>query len=313
MNELKVFTGNSIPVLAKRICEYLDMPLSQATVNKFVDGEVQVKLGENVRGVDVFIVQSTYPPAENLFELLLMIDAAHRASAGRITAVIPYFGYSRQDKKNEPRVPISAKLVANLIATAGADRVVTLDLHADQIQGFFDIPVDHLYATPVIVEHFKEIGIDNLIIVAPDVGGAKRAEGIARRMGDLQIGIINKRRPAPDQAYVTKVVGEANGKDVLIVDDIISTGGTIVNATVALKQDGANRIYCYCTHPVLADTAYEKIEKSLLSKMFVTDTIPLKCARGLTSSKIEVLSVSNLLGKAILQIHRSESISSLLI
>lgn len=309
MNRLKVFAGNSNPELAKRICEHLGIPVSKSTVDRFVDGEVEVKLGENVRGADMFIVQSTHPPAENLFELLLMVDAARRASAERITAVIPYFGYSRQDKKDEPRVPISSKLVANLITTAGTNRVVTLDLHADQIQGFFDIPVDHLFATPVVVEYFKKLGTENLVIVAPDVGRAKRAEGIARRMGNLQIGVINKRRPAPDQAYVTKVVGEVKGKDVLIVDDIISTGGTIVNASLALKQEGANKIYCYCTHPVLAGNAYQKIEDSTLEKLLVTDTIPIKQK----IPKIEVLSVAKLLGEAISRIHKNESVTSLFI
>jgi ribose-phosphate pyrophosphokinase len=304
MSKLKVFTGNSNPELSKKICKYLDIPLAKATVQKFSDGEVEVKLGENVRGADVFIVQSTHPPAENLFELLLMMDAARRASAERITPVIPYFGYSRQDKKDEPRVPISSKLIANLITTAGASRILTLDLHANQIQGFFDIPVDHLYATPIIVEYFK-----NLVIVAPDVGGAKRAEGIARRMGNLSISVINKRRPAPDRAYVTKVVGEVRNKDALIVDDIISTGGTIVNASLALKQEGANKIYCYCTHPVLSGDAYQKIEGSTLEKLFVTDTIPLKKQ----SKRIEVLSVANLLGEAIIRIHKDSSVTSLFI
>lgn len=309
MKELKVFTGNSNPELAKKICKYLNIPLSRSTVRKFSDGEIEVKLGENVRGVDVFIVQSTHPPADNLFELLLMIDAARRASAKRITAVIPYFGYSRQDKKDEPRVPISSKLVANLISTAGADRILAIDLHADQIQGFFDIPVDHLYSTPVLVEHFKRMKLRNLAIVSPDVGGAKRAEGTARRMGNLPLTVINKRRPTPDQAYITNVVGEVKNKNVLIVDDIISTGGTIVNAALALKQEGAKEVYCYCTHPLLAGGAPQKIEKSELKKLFVTNTIPLKKS----NKKIEILSVANLLGEAISRIHRETSVSSLFV
>ncbi len=309
MKELKVFTGNSNPELAKKICKYLNIPLSRSTVRKFSDGEIEVKLGENVRGVDVFIVQSTHPPADNLFELLLMIDAARRASAKRITAVIPYFGYSRQDKKDEPRVPISSKLVANLISTAGADRILAIDLHADQIQGFFDIPVDHLYSTPVLVEHFKRMKLRNLAIVSPDVGGAKRAEGTARRMGNLPLTVINKRRPTPDQAYITNVVGEVKNKNVLIVDDIISTGGTIVNAALALKQEGAKEVYCYCTHPLLAGGAPQKIEKSELKKLFVTNTIPLKKS----NKKIEILSVANLLGEAISRIHGETSVSSLFV
>ncbi|MCK4352582.1 ribose-phosphate pyrophosphokinase [candidate division WOR-3 bacterium] len=309
MNKLKIFTGNSNPDLTKRICKYLDLPLACATVDRFSDGEIEVKLSENVRGVDVFIVQSTCPPAENLLELFLIIDAAHRASAKRITAVIPYFGYARQDKKDAPRVPISSKLIANLIRTAGTDRVLTMDLHATQIQGFFDIPVDHLYAAPVIIDCFKQKGLKKLVIASPDVGGAKRAEGIAKRMGNLPLAIINKRRPAPDQAYVTNVVGEVKDKDVLIIDDIISTGGTIVNAAQALKAQGANDIYCYCTHPILSGDAVYKIENSELNKLYVTDTIPLKKK----ADKIEVLSVANLLGEAILRIHQETSISSLFV
>jgi ribose-phosphate pyrophosphokinase len=309
MNELKIFTGNSNPKLAKKMCGYLGISLSKATVGKFLDGEVEVKLGENVRGADVFIVQSTHPPSDNLFELLLMIDAARRASAERITAVVPYFGYSRQDKKDEARVPISAKLIANLIATAGANRVLTLDLHAGQIQGFFDIPVDHLYATPVIVNHFKGIGVEDLVIIAPDAGSAKRAEGIARRMGDLPIGVIHKKRPTPDQSFITKIVGDVKGKNALIVDDIISTGGTIKNASLALRAEGAEKIYCYCTHPVLSGDAYQKMEDSALEKLVVTDTIPLKKK----SSKINVISVDNLLGEAVSRIHKGMSVSSLFI
>jgi ribose-phosphate pyrophosphokinase len=309
MRELKVFTGNSNPDLAKGICEYLGLSMAKAVVRKFLDGEVEVKLGENVRGAHVCIVQSTQPPSDNLFELLLMIDAARRASAERITTVIPYFGYSRQDKKDEPRVPITAKLIANLIAEAGADRVVTLDLHAGQIQGFFDIPVDHLFATPVIVEHFKKIGVKDMVIIAPDAGSAKRAEGIARRMGDLPIGVIHKKRPTPDESFVTKIVGDVKDKNALIVDDIISTGGTIKNASLALKAEGAKRIFCYCTHPVLSGDAYQKMEESALEKLVVTNTIPIKRS----SPKIEVISVASLLGEAMSRIHKQMSVSSLFI
>lgn len=309
MKKLKIFTGNSNPKLSQQICKYLSLKLADATVDKFSDGEIEVQLNENVRGADVFIIQSTHPPAENLFELLLLIDAARRASAKEITAVIPYFGYSRQDKKDAPRVPISSKLIADLIATTGANRVLTIDLHAGQIQGFFNIPVDHLYATPVIVNYFKEKNIKKLVVIAPDVGGAKRAEGVAKRMGDLPIAIIDKRRPAPDQAYVTNLVGEVKGKNLLIVDDIISTGGTIVNAVSVLKDKGANDVYCYCTHPVLSGDAKKKIENSKLKKLFVTDTIPLKEK----SPRIEVLSVAQLLGAAISRIHKEASVSSLFI
>ncbi len=309
MSDLRIFTGNSNPELIKKICKYLSIPLSSSTVGKFADGEIEVKLGESVRGMDVFIVQSTNPPLENLFELLLMIDASRRASARRITAVIPYFGYSRQDKKDEPRVPISSKLIANLISTAGANRILAMDLHAGQIQGFFDIPVDHLYSTPVLVEHFKKMKIKNLVIVSPDVGGAKRAEAIARRMGNLPLTIINKRRPAPDKTYITNVVGDVKNKNVLIVDDIISTGGTIVNAAASLKREGAKDIYCYCTHPLLAKDALQKIENSKLKKLLVANTIPLKKS----SKKIEILSVSELLGEAISRIHEETSVTSLFV
>lgn len=309
MEEIKIFTGNSNRKLTEDICRYLDVRLATAKVGKFLDGEIEVKLGENVRGRDVFIIQSTYPPAENLLELLLMVDASSRASAKRITAVIPYFGYSRQDKKDEPRVPISSKLVANLLSKAGANRVLTMDLHAAQVQGFFDIPVDHLYSTPIIVEHFKHFGLKDFVIVAPDVGGAKRAEGIARRMGNLPLCIINKRRPAPDVASVMSVVGEVDGKNAIIVDDIISTGTTIINGALALKQKGAKKVYCYCTHPILAGNAVEKIENSGLEKLFVTDTIPLKQE----SKKIEVLPIFKLLGEAISRIHMEASITSLFI
>lgn len=309
MEEIKIFTGNSNKKLAEDICKQLGISLALAVVDKFLDGEIEVKLGENVRGRDVFIIQSTYPPADNLLELLLMIDASSRASAKRITAVIPYFGYSRQDKKDEPRVPISSKLVANLLSKAGANRILTIDLHAAQVQGFFDIPVDHLYSTPLLIEYFKHFDLKDFVIVAPDVGGAKRAEGVAKRMGNLPLCIINKRRPAPDIAHITSVVGEVEGKNAIIVDDIISTGSTIINAASALKQKGAKKVYCYCTHPILAGDAIQKIENSQLEKLFVTDTIPLKRQ----SSKIEILTITRLLGEAISRIHMEASITSLFI
>lgn len=309
MNELKLFSGNANKGLAEKISKHLNIPLSKASVSKFLDGEIEVKLGENVRGTDIFIIQSTQPPADNLFELLLMIDAGKRASAQRITAVIPYFGYSRQDKKDEPRVPISSKLIANVLSSAGVDRILTIDLHAAQIQGFFDIPVDHLYATPVLMDYCKNFDLKDFVIVAPDVGGAKRAGGVAKRMGNLQLCIINKMRPTPDQAYITNVVGDVKDKNVLIVDDIISTGGTIVNAAEALKNAGAKKVYCYCTHPILSGNAKEKIAKSKLEKLLVTDTLPITEPY----SKIEILSVSGLIGEAIKRIHSEESVTSLFI
>ncbi len=306
---IKIFKGNAVGELGEKIANRIGIPLSTSIVQRFPDEEIEVRLCENVRGEDVFIIQSTHPPGDNLLELLLMIDAAKRASAGRITAVIPYFGYSRQDKKDNPRVPISSKLIANLLTTAGASRVLTLDLHADQIQGFFDIPVDHLYATPIIVEYFSKIPTHKLVVAAPDVGRAKRAQGIAKRLGGLDLSIVQKQRISSTKTYTLKVVGKVEGRDVLLVDDIISTGGTIKNAVFALKDGGANKIYCYCTHPVLVGKAYEYIEEMPLEKLLVTDTIPLKKQ----CRKIEVLSVAKLLGEAILRIHKEESVSSLFI
>ncbi len=309
IDEIKVFSGSSNPSLGEKICKYLDIPPGKIILKKFSDGEIFVKIDENIRGRDVFIVQSTQPPGDNVIELLLMIDAAKRASARRITAVIPYFGYARQDKKDEPRVPISSKLIANLITTAGADRILTLDLHTDQIQGFFDIPVDHLYSAPVLVEHFKNIDTSNYVIVAPDVGGAKRARGLAKRLNGLPIAIVDKRRPAPNVAFVMHLVGDIKDKCALIVDDIVDTAGTLTGAANLLREKGAKSIEAWCTHPVLSGPAKERIENSPIEKLYVTDTIPLRW----NSPKIEVLSVANLLGEAIRRIHEEHSVSSLFI
>jgi ribose-phosphate pyrophosphokinase len=306
---LKVFTCNSNPSLAKQVCDYLKIPLGDSICKRFSDGEIYLKINENIRGVDVFIVQSTHPPSDNLFELLLMIDAAKRASANRVTAVIPYFGYARQDKKDEPRVPISSKLVANLLATAGADRILTLDLHTDQIQGFFDIPVDHLYATPVVVEYLSNIDLKNFVIVSPDPGGTKRARGLARRLGGLPLAIIDKRRPRPNVSHVVNVVGDVHRKNTLLVDDMIDTAGTITEAAKALKKNGAQKIYAWCTHPVLSGNAKKKLGDSPIEKLFVADTIPLPCK----INGLKVLSVAPLLGEAIKRIHNNESVSSLFI
>ena len=306
---LKIFTGNSNSSLAKQICDYLKIPLGDLTCKRFSDGEIYLKINENIRGVDVFVVQSTHSPVDNLFELLLMIDAAKRASADRVTAVIPYFGYARQDKKDEPRVPISSKLVANLLTTAGADRILTMDLHTDQIQGFFDIPVDHLYATPVIVDYLSKTNFKDFTIVSPDPGGTKRARGLAKRLGGLPLAIIDKRRPRPNEAYIVNVVGEVHGRNTLLVDDIIDTAGTITGAAEALKKNGAQKIYAWCTHPVLSGNAKKKLEESPIEKLFVTDTIPLSWK----FNRLKVLSVAPLLGEAIRRIHANESVSSLFI
>ncbi|OYD15397.1 ribose-phosphate pyrophosphokinase [candidate division WOR-3 bacterium JGI_Cruoil_03_44_89] len=306
---LKVFGGNSNPLLTKKICEYLGIEVGDITCKNFSDGEIYIKINENVRGEDVFLVHSTQPPADNLLELLLMIDAAKRASAERITAVIPYFGYARQDKKDEPRVPISAKLVADLLEVAGANRILTCDLHAEQIQGFFNIPVDHLYALPVFVDYVKKMNLSNFTLVSPDVGRVKRTWGFAKRIGGVPIAIVDKRRPAPNQSYVTNIVGEVKDRNIFIIDDIIDTGGTILGAVRALKSAGALDIYCFCTHSILSGNAKEKIESSEVIKLVTTDTIPVQW----DSSKLTVLSVSKLLGEAVKRIHNRESVSSLFV
>ena len=310
-DELKLFTGRANPDLAKRIAEYLRINLGDIEIKSFSDREVYVKINENVRGKDVFLLQPTCPPAnENIMELLIMIDASRRASAKRITAVIPYYGYARQDKKDEPRVSIAAKLVANLITIAGADRVLTMDLHSPQIQGFFDIKVDHLFAAPVIIEYFKKKNLKDLVVLSPDVGGMIRARAYAKRL-KAPLAVIDKRRPMANKAEVMHVVGEVKGKDVLIVDDMVDTGGTLLAAANALKREGAKDIYASCTHPVLSGDAFQRIYDSPLKEIVITDTIPLK--REKRNSKIRVLSVSSLLGEAIKRIHENKSVSSLFI
>lgn len=301
-----IFSGTSNPELTQKICSYLGVSLGKIDIRVFSDGEIWVKFLENVRGRDVFIVQSTHPPAENLMELLIMMDAAKRASATRVTAVLPYFGYARQDRKDQPRVAITAKLVANLITTAGADRVITMDLHAAQIQGFFDIPFDHLYASPVFTSVIKNDS-KNLVVVSPDIGGIKLARSYAKRL-DAGLVVIDKRRPKHNQVEVVNIIGDVNGKDVLLVDDLIDTGGTIVNAVKALKERGAKHIYGAITHPLLSGNALEKIQNSEISNLYVTDSIPLKHDLG---EKIVVRSASGLLAEAIIRSHRNESISSL--
>lgn len=301
-----IFSGTSNRELTLKICNYLNLAQGTIDVRKFSDGEIWVKFMENIRGRDVYIVQSTHPPAENLMELLITIDAAKRASATKVTAVIPYFGYARQDRKDQPRVSISAKLVANLITVAGADRVITMDLHAAQIQGFFDIPFDHLYASPVFTGLFKDLPKD-LAVVSPDIGGIKLARSYAKRL-DAGLVVIDKRRPKHNQVEAMNIIGDVSGKNVLIVDDLIDTGGTFVAAVNTLKEKGAKEIYGAVTHPLLSGDAIKKIEDSAITKLYVTDSIPLKNE---LSKKIVVRTASGLLAEAIVRSHRNESISSL--
>ncbi len=309
---LKIFAGRNGKYLAKRICDYLSIPLGKITIKDFSDGETWVKIEETVRGKDCFIVQSpSYPVNKNFMELLIIIDAFRRASAKRITAVIPYFCYARQDRKDQPHVPLTAKLVANLITTAGADRVLTIDLHADQIQGFFDIPCDHLLAAPVMIEHMKEnLPIKEVIIVAPDTGSAKRARNLATKIGTT-IAICDKKRYSDNHTEVMYVVGNVKDKIAVIVDDLLSTGGTLVNAAYALEKNGAKKIYAYLTHGVLAGNAVQKINESPIEKVYLTDTIPLPEEKKIP--KIEILSVGPLLAEAIWRIHKNESVSTLYI
>lgn len=306
MGNLKVFSGRSNRPLAEKIVRELGTVLGQCEIKTFSDGEIWVKYTENIRGSDVYIVQSTNPPAENLLELLIMIDAARRASARKVNAVIPYFGYARQDRKDQPRVSITAKLVANLITHAGADRVITMDLHAPQIQGFFDIPVDHLYSSAVLVKRFKRMHLANLAVASPDVGGIKMARAYAKRL-EADLILIDKRRPRQNEAEVMNIIGEARGKNILIVDDLIDTAGTLCNAVKALKDAGAREVYAACTHPVLSGSAVARITASALSKIVVTDSLPLP--KG--CSKIAEESVARIFAEAIKRTFKFKSISSL--
>ncbi|MFC1698805.1 ribose-phosphate diphosphokinase [Candidatus Omnitrophota bacterium] len=308
-DKLAVFTGNANPKLAQDICEHLKVELGQALVSTFSEGEIQVKIDENVRGKDVFLIQPTSPPSnKNMMELLIMLDALRRASAARITAVVPFYGYARQDRKDQPRVPITAKLVANLMTTAGAKRILTIDLHAGQIQGFFDIPLDHLYAVNVFVEYYESLGLKNLAIVSPDVGGIKLARAYAKRF-NADLAIIDKRRVNSHQTEVMNILGEVEGKNVIIVDDMVATAGSLVEAAGALKKHRAADIYAAITHPVLSGPAIERIEKSVLKQLVVCDTIPVENHK--THPKIKVLSIAPLLAEAIKRIHREESVSCL--
>jgi len=308
--ELLLFTGNANRQLSQEISEYLHLSLADGEVGKFSDGEIQVKINQNVRGADVFVIQPTSPPVnDNLMELLIMIDALKRASADRITAVIPYYGYARQDRKDRPRVPITAKLVADLITAAGASRVLTMDLHAGQIQGFFNIPVDHLFAAPVIIEYFQSLGWERICVVSPDAGGVERARAIAKRL-DASLAIIDKRRIGPNMAQVMNIIGDVRDKNVIIIDDIIDTAGTITQAVDSLLEHGARRVYACCVHPVLSGSALERIGSSRLEGLAVTNTIALADKK---SEKLIVLSVASLLGEAISRIHQGASVSSLFV
>lgn len=311
MNNLKIFGGQSNPTLAQRIADYLGIPLGRARVERFPDSEIVVKLADDVRGRDVFIIQSTCTPVnDHLMELLVFIDCLKRASASRITAVLPYFGYARQDRKDEGRVPITAKLVANLITTAGANRVLTIDLHAAQIQGFFDIPVDHLMAEPVLSSYFKNLHLQDIVLVSPDVGNAKRARPYAERLGG-DLAIIDKRRVSGTEAVAGNIIGSVEGRTVLMIDDMVATAGTLCNAAALVKKHGAKQVYVGATHPVLCGPALDRIQRSPIDQIVVTDTIPLSDVIRKTLRNIEVLTVADLLGEAIRRIHRNESVSSL--
>jgi len=311
-SSIKLFTGNANPELARKICIQLDEALGNAVVRDFSDGEIMVEISENIRGADCFVIQPTcYPGNKNLMELLILIDALKRASAWRVTAVIPYYGYARQDRKVAPRAPITAKLVADLIATAGASRVLTMDLHAGQIQGFFDIPVDHLFAAPVLLDYIKELQLKNLVIVSPDAGGVERARAFAKRL-KADLAIIDKRRTGTNVSKVMHIIGDVEGKAAVVVDDMIDTGGTLVSGLEALKDAGADPIYAVATHPVFSGPAIERLSNSPVEKVIVTDSIPLngeadKC------EKIVQLSIDGLLAEAIRRIHHNESVSSLFV
>ena len=311
MNNLKIFSGRAHPDLSERTVKYLDLPLGRISIERFPDGEIIVKIEEDVRGRDVFLIQPTCPPVnENLMELLIMIDSARRASAERITAVIPYFGYARQDRKDEGRVPITAKLVANLISIAGADRVLTIDLHAAQIQGFFDIPVDNLYAEPILEEYFQQLGLENLVLVSPDAGNAKRTRVYAERLGG-DFAVIDKQRISGSDVSTGRVIGDVKGKTVLMVDDMISTGRTIRNAAMTCKKEGAAHIYVGATHPVLCDPAVEQLQSAPIDEIVVTDTIPVPERVRSELKNLKILSIAELLGEAIYRIHYDKSLSKL--
>ena len=311
---MMIFTGNANPRLAMDIASCLNLPLGKINVGRFSDGEVMVDIGENVRGHDIYIVQSICAPAnDNLMELLVIADAMHRASAARVTAVIPYMGYARQDRRpRSARVPISAKVVANMIATSGVDRVLTVDLHADQIQGFFDIPLDNVYAAPVLMGDIWKHEYPNLMVVSPDVGGVVRARALAKRLDDTELAIIDKRRPKPNESEIMNIIGDVEDRTCVIIDDLVDTAGTLCNAADALKKNGASKVVSYCTHPVLSGNAVKNIESSLLDELVVTDTIPLR-SEATTCEKIRQLSVAAMLAESVRRISEGESLSSMFV
>jgi ribose-phosphate pyrophosphokinase len=308
---LRIFAGNSNTELVQKICDQLGTPLGKSVVSTFSDGEIHVEIDESVRGMDVFVIQSiSFPVNDNLMELLILIDALKRASAERITAVLPYYGYGRQDRKVLPRAPISAKLVADLITTAGTSRILTVDLHAGQIQGFFNIPVDHLFAAPVLLEHLRKLKND-VVIVSPDAGGVERARAYAKRL-DASLAIIDKRRESPNVSQVMNIIGDVSGMTAVLVDDMVDTGGTLVRAAYAVVENGAKSVYACCTHPVLSGKAVKIISESPIQEMIVTDTIPLK-EEAKASPKIKVVSISSLLADAIRRIYEDDSVSCLFV
>jgi ribose-phosphate pyrophosphokinase len=310
LDPVRIFSGNASRKLAAAICAKLKVPIGDALVTRFEDGEVSVRFNENIRGSDVFVVQATGAPADNLMELLVMLDAAKRASARRVTAVVPYFGYARQDRKDQPRAPITAKLVANVITVAGADRALTMDLHSAQIQGFFDIPFDHLYAAPVLVDYFAKRHIPNLMIVAPDIGSVKMARAYAKRLGG-DLALVDKRRPKPDSVEVMNVIGEVEGKNIVMFDDVVTTARTLTQAAEVLRRNGAGEIYAGVTHGVFCPDAFERVAKSPIKELAVTDTLDHSYMQ-LPGNVVE-LSVAGLLGEAVQRIHEERSLSSLFV
>jgi ribose-phosphate pyrophosphokinase len=312
MSGLSIFAGNSNPQLCDRISEYLAKPLGKMKVNRFSDGEIQVEIDENVRKQEIYVIQSTcHPVNDHLVELLLLIDAFKRSSASRITAVIPYFGYARQDKKVAPRVPISAKMVADLLENTGVDRVITMDLHAGQIQGFFSVPVDNLYAAPIIIDDIKTRYPENLVVVSPDAGGVERARAYAKRL-HCSLAIVDKRRSAPNQAKAMAIIGDVKDKIAIVIDDMVDTAGTLTEAAGVIREKGAREVHAYCTHPVLSGPAIDRITQSSLNSLVATDTIPLS-AEAQECGKIKTLSIAKLVGEAIMRSYRGDSVNSLFI
>ncbi len=310
MDPCRIFAGNASRPLAQSICDRLQVPLGDADVARFEDGEVSVRFNENIRGSDVFVVQSTGAPADNLMELLVMLDAAKRASARRVTAVMPYFGYARQDRKDQPRAPITAKLVANLITGAGADRALCMDLHSAQIQGFFDIPLDHLYAAPVLIDYFAQKGLSDLVVMAPDVGGVKMARAYAKRLS-ADLAVVDKRRPRPDAVEIMNIIGDVKGRNAVLFDDVVTTASTLCQAAEAIRAAGAREIYAGVTHGVLSASARERIARSPIKELVVTDTLHHDPAT--LPPRITELSVAGLLGEAVQRIHEERSLSSLFV